>query len=435
MSIAEKIQAAEQALNASKDQLTEITKSLESSSDESLVAQIEELSGQVETQAKSLETLRKAEAALATKSVAAANIVTAKHLGAKADADLFFKSIAAVAEAHTKRTSVDQVLANRFSNDDHIVAVTKAISNPAMTNVSGWAQELVRDTYAAFMDTLKPESVIPRIGMNQYSFDGFQSIKIPMRAATPRLDGAFRAEGAPIPVKQMGFASKVLTPKSMGVISTFSNELFERSTPNILDVIRSAIITDTAEALDAKFLSADAAVAGISPEGSQNGILAADTAVSLGTDVASITADLRGRLQRMASLNLGKRPVWVMNPARAWGLQLATNAVGAVAYPEMANGTLIGAPVITSTTVPAGVVFLFDAAELYFAGGAPRFVGTDVATLHMEDTTPAAINGSVAASPVRSLYQTNTAAIRAMWELDWAFNRAGCTQTITGVEW
>jgi hypothetical protein len=173
-------------------------------------------------------------------------------------------------------------------------------------------------------------------------------------------------------------------------------------------------------------------VPGISPEGAQDGLDPLDTAVSGGVTVDKITADLRGRLQRMASLNLGRRPVWVMNPARAWGLQLATNAVGTVAFPEMASGTLIGAPVITSTTVPSDVVFLFDAAELYVAGGAPRFVGTDVATLHMENTTPGPINGS---TPVRSLYQTNTAAIRAMWELDWAFNREGCTQTITGVAW
>jgi hypothetical protein len=116
-------------------------------------------------------------------------------------------------------------------------------------------------------------------------------------------------------------------------------------------------------------------------------------------------------------------------------LQLATNAVGAVAFPEMANGSLIGVPVVTSTNVPADVVFLIDAAEVYFAGGAPRFVGSEMATLHMEDTTPLAINGGTAASPVRSLYQTNTAAIRAMWDLDWAMNRSGCVQTITAVAW
>jgi HK97 family phage major capsid protein len=434
MTIAEKIVAAEQKLNASKDSLVEATKSLEAG-DDSAMHQVEELSAQVETEAKSLETLRKAEAALAVKSVpVAANVVQAKHLGNKANADLLFKSVIAVAEAHVKRVSVDSVLANRFGSDEGVAAITKAASAPAQTNVQGWASELVRDTYAAFMDTLKPESVIPRLGLNQYTFDGYQSIKIPMRAETPNLAGAFRAEAAPIPVKQMGFTSKILTPKSMGVISTFSNELFERSTPNILDVIRSAMVTDTAQALDVAFLSATPGSA-ISPEGIQDGILPRDTAESAGTTVADIMTDLRGRLQTMASLNLGRKPVWIMNPARAWGLQLATNAVGAAAFPEMASGSLIGVPVVTSTNVPADVVFLIDAAEVYFAGGAPRFMGTDVATLHMEDTTPLQITGSVPANPVRSLYQTNTAAIRAMWDLDWAMNRSGCVQTITAVAW
>lgn len=434
MTIAEKIVAAEQKLNASKDSLVEATKSLEAG-DDSAMHQVEELSTKVETEAKSLETLRKAENALAVKSVPVAPAtVQAKHMGSKANSDLMFKSVIAVAEAHVKRVSVDSVLAGRFGADESVAAFTKAISNPAQTNVQGWASELVRDTYAAFMDTLKPESVIPRLGLNQYSFDGFQSIKIPMRAETPNLAGAFRAEAAPIPVKQMGFTSKVLTPKSMGVISTFSNELFERSTPNILDVIRSAMVTDTAQALDVAFLSNTAGTA-IVPAGIQNGVVAPNTAASVGSTVADITEDLRGRLQQMASLNLGRKPVWIMNPARAWGLQLATNAVGAVAFPEMASGSLIGVPVVTSTNVPADVVFLVDAAEVYFAGGAPRFVGTDVATLHMEDTTPLEIHGSVAASPVRSLYQTNAAAIRALWDLDWAVNRTGSVQTITAVAW
>ena len=434
MTIAEKIKAAELKLNASKDQLVEASKSMESG-DDSAVHQVEELSAQVETEAKSLETLRKAESALATKSVpVAANIVQAKHLGNKANADLLFKSVIAVAEAHVKRVSLDSVVESRFGSDESVMAITKAVSAPALTNVQGWAQELVRDTYAAFMDTIKPESVIPRLGLNTYSFDGYQSIKIPMRAETPNVAGAFRAEAAPIPVKQMGFTSKVLTPKSMGVISSFSNELFERSTPNILEVIRSAMISDTAQALDVKFLSADAGSA-IAPAGIQNGVVSPNTAASAGDTVADIMTDLRGRLQQMASLNLGRKPVWIMNPARAWGLQLATNAVGAVAFPEMASGTLIGAPVITSTNVPADVVYLIDAAEVYFAGGAPRFMGTDVATLHFEDETPLPIVGSVTANPVRSLYQTNTAAIRAMWDLDWTVNRTGSVQTITGVSW
>jgi hypothetical protein len=93
--------------------------------------------------------------------------------------------------------------------------------------------------------------------------------------------------------------------------------------------------------------------------------------------------------------------------------------------------------VVTSTNVPAQVVFLIDAAEVYFAGGAPRFMGTEVATLHEEDTSPAAIVGGTTgtpapATPVRSLFQTNSAALRCVWELDWTVMRTGAVQTITG---
>ncbi|CAB4132190.1 major_cap_HK97, phage major capsid protein, HK97 family [uncultured Caudovirales phage] len=442
MNLSDRIKAAQEQLVKAKDDLLAVTKQLEDTpDDDSLLAQCDQLSLNVETQTKSLESLQKAESALATRAAATPAIVTAKHLGGRADADVMFKSIAAVAEAHVKRVSVESIVADRYKSDDAISSVVKSVTAPAYTNVTGWAQELVRETYGAFMDTIKPESVIPKLGMNTYSFDGFQSIKIPMRAGQePNLAGAFRTEGSPIPVKQLGFTSKILTPKSMGVISAFSNELFERSTPNILDIIRSAIISDTAIALDTKFLSSDAAITGEAPAGIQNGLAAGNTAASTGNTVADIYADLRARLQAMSSVNLGRKPVWIMNPARAWGLQLAVNAVGAPAFPEIAtSNTLIGAPVVTSTNVPADVVYLVDAAELYFAGGVPQFYGTDVATLHMESATPLEITGNTSpasvASPVRSLYQTNTAAIRAVWQLDWTVNRAGCVQTITGCAW
>jgi HK97 family phage major capsid protein len=437
MNLAERIKAAEAELLGLKDQLVAVTKSLEDTpDDESLLVQVETLSGDVEKKAATVDALKKAENALASRAnPASASVVQSKNMGSKASADLLFKAALAAAESHTNRTSVQSVLEKRFAGDESVALVTKAVTAPALTSVEGWAAELVRDTYSAFMDLLRPESVVPRLGLNSYTFDGYQSIKIPGRASGARLDGAFRAEGAPIPVKQMAFESKILTPKSLGVISAFSNELFERSTPNIMDVIRNAMIQDTAEALDIAFLSANAGVPGISPAGIQVGLAAGDTAVSTGTDVGSITADLRGRLQAMTSQNLGRRPVWVMHPARAWGLQLSTNAVGGIAFPEMQNGQLIGIPVVTSTNVPADIVYLIDASEVAFAGGTPRFMGTEVATLHYEDTTPLDINGSVAASPVKSLFQTNTSALRALWNVDWATGRAGGVQTITDVAW
>jgi HK97 family phage major capsid protein len=338
-----------------------------------------------------------------------------------------------------------QIAEERYGHDEAAKAVigivSKAAQNPAMTSVTGWAAELVRDGYMGFMDMLKPESVLPRLSLNTFTFDGYQSLKIPMRnpAATPNLAGAFRAEGAPIRVGALSLGSMTLTPKSLGVIGTFSMELFERSTPNIEQVIREAMISDTAVALDNAFLG-NAAGSATQPAGILNGLAAGNTAASAGATSANIVADLRGRMQAMATANMGRRPVWIMNPARAWGLQLALTAAGTPLFPEMANGTLLGVPVVTSTTVPAATVFLIDCAEVFFAGGAPQFMGSDVATIHEEDTTPLAITSgaqgsAVAATPVRSLYQTNSAALRTLWNIDWQVARAGSIQTITAAAW
>ena len=81
-------------------------------------------------------------------------------------------------------------------------------------------------------------------------------------------------------------------------------------------------------------------------------------------------------------------------------------------------------------------MLLIDGSGVSFAGGAPSFVGTDVATLHEDDTTPLPISaGAVVAAPVRSLFQTNSAALRALWEIDWAVMRAGAVQALSAVAW
>jgi hypothetical protein len=68
-----------------------------------------------------------------------------------------------------------------------------------------------------------------------------------------------------------------------------------------------------------------------------------------------------------------------------------------------------------------------------------RFDVSDQATLHMEDTTPLQIatgaqGSGVLATPTRSLYQTDSLAIRMLVDLNWGLRRAGVivwTQTMT----
>jgi len=91
--------------------------------------------------------------------------------------------------------------------------------------------------------------------------------------------------------------------------------------------------------------------------------------------------------------------------------------------------------------VPAGRVIAVDADWFATAtGDAPRFAVSNEATLHEEDTTPLALGTGpqgtgVLAVPMRSLFQTDSIAIRLSLFVTWAMVRAGMVQTIAAVGW
>jgi hypothetical protein len=81
-----------------------------------------------------------------------------------------------------------------------------------------------------------------------------------------------------------------------------------------------------------------------------------------------------------------------------------------------------------------------DAADFFSAtGDEPRFDVSDQATLHMEDTSPAQIGTTgtpnVVAAPVRSMWQTDSIALRMVMDLNWSMRRAGVVAYTTGVTW
>jgi hypothetical protein len=69
---------------------------------------------------------------------------------------------------------------------------------------------------------------------------------------------------------------------------------------------------------------------------------------------------------------------------------------------------------------------------------AVRFEVSDQATLHMEDTTPLdLVSGSpgVVATPQRSLFQTDSLALRMVFPVNWAMRRTGDVAWTQNVTW
>ena len=456
MSISEKIVAAEKSLEERRDSLLSVSKQYDENPEASLLEALEEATESVELQVKELESFRRAEKALAVqaseKSVVSAPAVvksTKSRSVISEPVDMIVANAVATLEAHVKKVPFNVALEGRFGDNEGIKAVsryvTKAIGDSysdapplATTYTQGWAEELTREGTASFMDLLTPESIVPRLPLQTLQFGGNSSIKVPMRASTPTMDADFLGEGDAIPVKYAGLTSKTLRQQKMGIIGAYTSEIFSRSTPNIVQVIRDAMVRDTAIKLDAAFLS-NLAGTDIQPPGMQT--LAGTPIDGSGmTTVDGTIAVIKAAIVQMSNELLGARPAWVMHPSVAWTLQMMTTAIGQPAFPEMANGSLVGIPVYTSTTAPADLMFLIDCAEIVFAYDGPRFSASDQAAIHMADPAlPLSADGATdsdpntVASPVRSLWQTDSAALRTIWHLTWDQMRAGSVVLINNV--
>ena len=135
--------------------------------------------------------------------------------------------------------------------------------------------------------------------------------------------------------------------------------------------------------------------------------------------------------------------VFIMNPQQALSISFIQppNPSGLFPFRDEVNaGRLNGRPLITSGTVPLGVVICLDAADYVSVNGdSPRFEISDQATLHMEDTNPqqlaAAGTAPVVAAPAQSMFQTDSLALRLILPMNWAMRRQGVVAWVAGVTW
>ncbi|MCU6454343.1 phage major capsid protein [Sphingomonas sp. A2-49] len=445
--LSDRIVAAQAELVRLKDALTDHIKA--DDADEIVTS---ELADQIEKAEGSLASRKRAETALATKTVKQDDPAPDARRPFAAPAkksqpqDLIIRSAVVQVLAHIERRAAIDVLTGRYGEDDSIKAMldvtTKAASAPATTTTTGWAAELVQTATLDFIDTLVAKSVYPilRDLGGRFTFGRNGIISIPARSATPSIAGSFVGQGAPIPVRQAGFSATTLTPKKMAVITTFTREIAEKSTPDIEQVLRTAIQEDTGVAIDTVLLDANAATT-IRPAGLRNGITGITPATGGGFN--ALVSDLKGLVSALITSSGGnvRQPVWIMNPVQALSISLTQNGAGDFPFAaDMRNGLLLGYPVAQSATVPNGVVSIVDAADFFAASGdEPRFEVSDQAVLHMEDTAPQALSTTgtpnAVAAPIRSMFQTDSLALRMIMDLNWTMRRAGMVAFVTGVTW
>lgn len=475
MSFAQRITAAEQRLNALRDQLKEHYDKVDDTnvSDDQLQT-ANDLNQKIAQEERGLLALRDAERNLGATSDDSGNrsLVVSTHQnggGSAAQAverqfttagrpfgmpskkitpmDLLVRTGVVQLMAHKLRQPIMQTMREIYGEEEATKTViewaVRAATAPAMSNVTGWAAELVQQIVTDFMATLYPKSVFPRLsGLGlSLSFGRNGKIIIPTRATTPTIAGSFVGEGLPIPVRQGLFTSQTLTPKKMAVITTWTREIDEHSIPAIEGLLRNAVQEDTAISLDSVLLDTNPATV-VRPAGILNGV--ASLPPTAGGGFNALTGDIKqlsGALLTGTKGNV-RAPAWLMNPQQVNSAGLVM-APGAGVFPfreEISQGRLGGWPIINSGTVPLGTVVAIDAADFVAVGGdAPRFEISDQATLHFDDTAPADIGTAgtpnVVAAPVKSMWQTDSLALRLILPINWTVRRAGVVAWTAGVTW
>jgi HK97 family phage prohead protease len=360
---------------------------------------------------------------------------------------LWIRHCVCMAIAHVTRRSPAEVMTERYGQYGDFEQTKgvhdwfiRAATAPATTTTVGWAAELAQTQYGEYFAALLPGGIYGPLSSRGFraTLGRYAQISMPTRQLSPQVAGSFVAEGAPIPVRQAAFVAVTLGLKKMAVIVSYTREIAEHSTPQAEQIIRELIQEDTSIAVDTILIDANPA-SGIRPPGLRNGVSV--TAATAGGGFNALVGDIKALIGVLAAANSLRVPVWIMNPVQAVAISLTQNAGGDFPFKAEINGqTLQGYPVIVSSTVPAGMLILLDAADfMSVTGDDPRFDVSDQATLHFEDTTPLQIGTAgtppVVAAPVRSMFQTDSLALRMILPMNWGMRRTGVIAWTQAVTW
>jgi hypothetical protein len=327
--------------------------------------------------------------------------------------NLFTRTLTAKAVASLRRCRLDDVIAELWPND----LVLRAASAPAMTNVTGWAQEIAQkrvvDTLAAMgaasaaADVMKRSLVLDWNGAGIISAPGFVA-----NAA----NSGFVQEGQPIPVRQLNDAAAQLTPYKLATIAVLTREMVESS--NAERLISDALIYSTGLALDAVFFGSGAATAA-QPAGIRNSITALTASTS--TDpFGGFFEDMATLLNSVGAVG-GNGPFFLISSTGR--IASASGRYGSLKA-EGTDATIIP---LASAAVGNDIIAISPKALVAAISGDPNVETANAATLVM-DTAPVAPNTTL---PTKAMFQTDSIALKVRWPVSWSLRNPAAVAWLT----
>lgn len=433
--LSQRIEDAQADMNAKRDRLAELT-----NADALDVDAVEALNADITVAERSLNALRETEKRIGTNAGTPAPAIHRKPLGGSdvKPADLLVRAGVVQLLAHASGKTVERILDERYPGHEATAAVTRTAIGIATTTTSGWASQLVETATAEFLALLPPTSVYPvlrsmGVGLSFGSMSG--NIKIPFSSSTTALAGGFVLEGDPIPVGRMTLDSLTLTPHKFGIIIPMTKEVMRYTNPALEAIVRSELLARTAIKLDTLLMDTTVGSA-TRPAGLLYGVSAVASGYA-GGDYKAFLEDMKALLAPFDTANAGRSLALLMNPAQARAVRMmeGPNNSGF----GWANQFLSDFRIVASTSVTSGRIIAIDTADFVTGtGDTPLFETSDQATIHMDDS-PSAISATgspnTVAAPIRSMFQTNSVALKMTLDVTWAMRRSGMIQWINGTSY
>jgi hypothetical protein len=322
-----------------------------------------------------------------------------------AGGNLFVRYVTAQAVASALRCPPAEIAA-RLWPSDRLVAMmlTRAVSAPAMTNVAGWAAELAHKVIKDGLIGLGPAAAAAQLLLQSLvlAFDGAGLISAPGFVAGAGNAG-FVQEGFPIPVRQLAATAALMQPYKLASIGVLTRQMIESSNAEFL--VGDVLMRSAALALDAA-LFGSAAATPAAPAGLRNGVTA--TTPSASTDPFQAFFEDCATLINAVSAVGGNGPfVLIGSPGR-----IAAMVMRFVLQPGNVS-------VLSSTAAGNDLICVAPQALVCALNPAPDVEAATAGELHMNDTPLPIVNGGAPAAPARSLFQTESVALKMRWPMTW----------------
>lgn len=323
-----------------------------------------------------------------------------------------------------------QIAQRAYPGDERLVAaLQQKDAVPAASTLSPtWGGNLINEggaVFADFVEFLRARSLFGQISPR------FRNLPFDAPVLVQGTGGVAQwvKEGEAKPLTQWTYTRAKLTPLKTAAIAAATKETLMRASVTADAFLRDELARAVNARIDGTLISRVAAVADESPAGLLNGT--SELNLTGDGSVAGIRCDIAQFLKELVTDNLSVAGAfWVMPETVAIDLAMATNEIGAPAFPGItpSGGTLAGLPVFTSQYVPTEsdgpIVALIKGDEIFLGDeGGIQVSVSDQASLQMDNAPTQHSTGTPTATSVVSMFQTNSVAFLVERFVNWQKRR------------